>query len=92
MDKIRAAASELAVRAVYSWPVMTLLRQSGSRWRADQERERGQGLAEYSLILALIAIVAIASLVILGGGITGMFWKPINDEFGAILRDVLGIG
>jgi pilus assembly protein Flp/PilA len=31
---------------------------------------RGQGLAEYALILALIAIVAIAALVLLGNQIS----------------------
>jgi pilus assembly protein Flp/PilA len=31
--------------------------------------EKGQGLAEYALILALIAIVAIIALVFLGGNI-----------------------
>lgn len=31
--------------------------------------EEGQGLAEYGLILALIAVVAIAALTALGGGI-----------------------
>jgi Flp pilus assembly pilin Flp len=31
---------------------------------------RGQGLAEYALILALIAVVTIATLVFLGGAIT----------------------
>jgi Flp pilus assembly pilin Flp len=31
--------------------------------------ERGQGLAEYALILALIAIVAIIALIFLGGQI-----------------------
>ena len=31
--------------------------------------EEGQGLAEYALILALIAIVAIIALVFLGGNI-----------------------
>ncbi len=30
------------------------------------DREEGQGLAEYALILALIAIIAIAALVFLG--------------------------
>jgi len=30
---------------------------------------RGQGLAEYALILALIAIIAISALLFLGGGI-----------------------
>jgi Flp pilus assembly pilin Flp len=32
----------------------------------------GQGLAEYALILALIAIVAISALLFLGGGINSM--------------------
>ena len=33
---------------------------------------RGQGLAEYALILALIAIVAILALLFLGGQISGI--------------------
>jgi Flp pilus assembly pilin Flp len=33
-------------------------------------RARGQGLAEYALILALIAIVAIVSLLFLGGQVS----------------------
>jgi pilus assembly protein Flp/PilA len=34
--------------------------------------EEGQGLAEYALILALIAIVAIASMIFLGGVINDL--------------------
>jgi pilus assembly protein Flp/PilA len=34
--------------------------------------EEGQGLAEYALILALIAIVAIIALLFLGGQISGI--------------------
>ena len=34
----------------------------------------GQGLAEYALILALIAIVAIIALLFLGGQISGIIW------------------
>jgi pilus assembly protein Flp/PilA len=34
--------------------------------------EEGQGLAEYALILALIAVVAILALVFLGGQISGI--------------------
>ncbi len=34
--------------------------------------EEGQGLAEYALILALIAIVAIAALIFLGAQITAI--------------------
>ena len=33
-------------------------------------REEGQGLAEYALILALIAIVAIVALLFLGGQVS----------------------
>lgn len=36
---------------------------------ALQTREEGQGLAEYGLILALIAVVCIAALTALGGGV-----------------------
>ena len=34
--------------------------------------QNGQGLAEYALILALIAIVAISALLFLGGGINSI--------------------
>ena len=37
-----------------------------------RDEERGQGLAEYALILALIAIIAIAALVFLGNQISGI--------------------
>ena len=35
-------------------------------------REDGQGLAEYALILVLIAVVAIVSLIFLGGQVSDM--------------------
>jgi pilus assembly protein Flp/PilA len=38
--------------------------------RADWDDENGQGLAEYALILALIAIVSIIALLFLGGQIS----------------------
>jgi pilus assembly protein Flp/PilA len=37
--------------------------------RFSLQRQEGQGLAEYALILALIAIVVIAVLIILGSNI-----------------------
>jgi Flp pilus assembly pilin Flp len=37
--------------------------------------ERGQGLAEYALILSLIAIVAVAALLFLGGVIQSILSK-----------------
>lgn len=33
-------------------------------------QQDGQGLAEYALLLALIALVAVAALTFLGGGVT----------------------
>jgi pilus assembly protein Flp/PilA len=36
------------------------------------EHEEGQGLAEYALILSLIAIVAIVALLFLGGAVSGV--------------------
>jgi Flp pilus assembly pilin Flp len=39
--------------------------------RLDNRRtEQGQGLAEYALILALIAVIAITALLFLGNGIS----------------------
>ena len=42
--------------------------------------EAGQGLAEYSLILLLVAIVVIATLAGVGTQISGMF-NNIKSEF-----------
>jgi pilus assembly protein Flp/PilA len=41
--------------------------------------EDGQGLVEYALILALIAIVAIAALTLLGGNITSALSTIANS-------------
>jgi pilus assembly protein Flp/PilA len=48
---------------------MALLTALIGLFRSDEE---GQGLAEYALILALIAIVAILALIFLGGQISGI--------------------
>jgi pilus assembly protein Flp/PilA len=37
------------------------------------EREEGQTLAEYAMILALIAIVVVGAVVLLGNKISGLF-------------------
>ena len=39
---------------------------------AFRDDERGQGLAEYALILALIAIVAIVALIFLGNSVSSI--------------------
>ena len=40
--------------------------------------ERGQGMVEYGLIIALVAIVVIAAIVLLGGSLTGIFTKTAD--------------
>ncbi len=37
------------------------------------KNEKGQGLTEYALIIALVAIVAVAALTLLGGQIDTIF-------------------
>ncbi|HOR13915.1 MAG TPA: Flp family type IVb pilin [Clostridia bacterium] len=41
--------------------------------------ENGQGMVEYGLILALVAIAAIGALVLLGPKITQVFTKADNE-------------
>lgn len=47
--------------------------------------ERGQALAEYSLILGLVAVTAIVALTGLGAVTSGMFWDPINRVIGEVI-------
>ena len=60
-------------RELSSFPIETKAEEGPSvpfkpAWRRHRE---GQGLAEYALILALIAVVAIVSLMVLGDQIAG---------------------
>ena len=54
-------------------------------WTAQREvsSPRGQGLVEYSLILVLVAIVVIASLMILGP-VVGNTFSTINNSLGSL--------
>ena len=68
MDKLRVAVT--CARHGRSFPSGAAVTHPGpARARPRADGERGQGLAEYALILAGIAIVAIVSLVFLGGEI-----------------------
>jgi len=42
-------------------------------------RSRGQGLVEYALIIALVAIVVIAALLLLGPAIKGVFLNIVDN-------------
>jgi len=46
---------------------------------ALRDREEGQALVEYALLLALIAVVSIGILTTLGQGVSGIFSK-INHK------------
>jgi Flp pilus assembly pilin Flp len=81
MDKLRAAAADVAERAARSRPLMSWSALTARFDTSDDNNQGGQGLAEYALILALIAIVAIASLIFLGNSVIGMFEDIINNGF-----------
>ena len=44
-----------------------------------REREEGQALVEYALILALVSLAAVVALTTLGGKISGVF-NSINSQ------------
>ena len=48
-------------------------------WLMTLREDDGPGLAEYALILALIAIIAIAALIFLGGEIASIL-SSIGDQ------------
>ena len=43
--------------------------------RTSTHSQRGQGLVEYALIIALVAVVVIGTLILLGPEIKGIFVK-----------------
>ena len=51
----------------------------GIRMRLPQRWESGQGLAEYSLMLVLIAVIAIVALTGLGQTIVGKLYQQALD-------------
>ncbi len=89
MDKLRVAAASFAKRAARAGPVMWLRAVLDPRVE-NHDAQRGQGLAEYALIMASIAIMAIVSLMFLGAVINGLFVDLINDGFSDVL-EMLGI-
>jgi Flp pilus assembly pilin Flp len=50
--------------------------------------EQGQGLAEYALILALIAVVAIAALAFFGLQISSVLTDPVGRDIGNVLSHI----
>ncbi|SHI18981.1 pilus assembly protein Flp/PilA [Sporobacter termitidis DSM 10068] len=50
-------------------------------WNYFLSEESGQGMVEYGLIIALIAVVLIGVLTAMGGGLKGTF-QTITDKLG----------
>ncbi len=48
--------------------------------------EKGQDLAEYALLIALIAIVVIAAVTLLGGQVQGIFNRIAGNLQGALAQ------
>ena len=44
--------------------------------------ENGQGMVEYGLVIALVALIVIAALFALGGGLKGLFTN-VNSQLSA---------
>jgi Flp pilus assembly pilin Flp len=86
MDRLRNAVMRAAVQAAHLRA--SLFTDDADASAKPRESERGQGLAEYALILALIAIVAIAALVLLGEDIRDLV---LNTIAGAIQTVIDGL-
>ena len=80
MDKLRAAVAGATERAARSRPMRSLSALLAPP-PATTDDQRGQGLAEYALIMGLIAIVAIVSLIFLGASVSILFEDIINNGF-----------
>jgi pilus assembly protein Flp/PilA len=72
--------SELSLATYVAVEVWLRLAASGVEERRERF-ERGQGMVEYGLILALIAVVAIVAVSLLGGKINNTF-SNINANIG----------
>ena len=84
MDRLRATVAKAIEEVARSRPLRSL-RAHLVPAVGTKGGQRGQGLAEYALILGLIAIIAIVSLVFLGASISDMFMDPISEDFGEVL-------
>jgi Flp pilus assembly pilin Flp len=86
MDKLAVAASAAAQGVARAWnaawPGPNGRRPDGDH---DHASERGQGMAEYALILSLIAVFAILALIFMGETISDLFWDPISSAINSVV-------
>ncbi len=82
MPSLRIRGSELAAMCAGT---LSAVRGVRSRIPQHPDAERGQGLAEYALILAFIAIVAIAALAFFGVQLSSVLTDPVGTEFSGVV-------
>ena len=58
---------------------MTLETVDRQRRYVESQKEKGQGLVEYALILVLVAVVVIVILALLGPAIGNVFSNIVNN-------------
>jgi Flp pilus assembly pilin Flp len=86
MDKLRTTGGRARADLARWWShLREAVRRVGSH---EHGAERGQGLAEYALILAMIAIVAIAALAFFGLQISAVLTDPVGRDFGNVLSHI----
>jgi Flp pilus assembly pilin Flp len=81
MDKLRTRVGDGAARLVsmvqVDWAGLTAPRS---------DAERGQGLAEYALILSLIALAVITALAFFGTQLQAVLLDPIAADIGDVVK------
>jgi Flp pilus assembly pilin Flp len=87
MDKLRTAGRR-AASDLRRWS-LRVRATVGRAWPAQPGGELGQGLAEYALILSLIAIVAIAALAFFGMQISSVLTDPVGAQMSGV-KDLIG--
>ena len=59
--------------------MLMLLQYGANMLKRLIKNEKGQAMVEYGLIIALVAVVIIGALVLLSGGLEGIFGQ-VTDE------------
>jgi Flp pilus assembly pilin Flp len=85
MDILRTAGGHAAA-GLERWS--SRLRATPGLLPARSNDERGQGLAEYALILAFIAIICIAALAFFGLQISAVLTDPVGADISGVLSRI----
>jgi Flp pilus assembly pilin Flp len=84
MDKLRSTVGILAVLASRPMPWLQATLAGGPA--GEEDAERGQGLAEYALILAFIAIAVIGAVAFFGEQLLGVLSGQIGSSISNVVQ------